>query len=56
MGQKTFKPTKSHEKGSKRDEMHLKAQATLGSGDMAMAVKLPKGEVGFATQNAPSGS
>ncbi|SPQ93433.1 unnamed protein product (mitochondrion) [Plasmodiophora brassicae] len=44
MGQKTFKPTKSHEKGSKRDEMHLKAQATLGSGDMAMAVKLPKGE------------
>uniref|UniRef100_A0A6A7G6E8 Mps1 binder-like protein n=2 Tax=Hirondellea gigas TaxID=1518452 RepID=A0A6A7G6E8_9CRUS len=41
---KTFKPVKGHPKGTKRDELHRIAKATLGSGNMKDAVVLPKGE------------
>jgi len=43
---KTFKPMKSH-KGDKRSQLSQFSQktlATLGSGSMEAAVKLPKGE------------
>jgi MOB kinase activator 1 len=35
---------KQYEKGSKRHELHRVAKATLGSGDLSQAVKLPVGE------------
>ncbi|KAF0980312.1 hypothetical protein FDP41_013526 [Naegleria fowleri] len=38
----TFRPKKSH--GGKRKELHKLAKATLGSGDLSQAVKLPQGE------------
>ncbi|KAL9654768.1 hypothetical protein ABK040_008562 [Willaertia magna] len=38
----TFRPKKSH--GGKRKELHKLAKATLGSGDLSQAVKLPAGE------------
>eukprot|EP01029_Cantina_marsupialis_P008175 TRINITY_DN1944_c3_g1_i1.p1 TRINITY_DN1944_c3_g1~~TRINITY_DN1944_c3_g1_i1.p1 ORF type:complete len:228 (+),score=33.80 TRINITY_DN1944_c3_g1_i1:38-685(+) len=41
---KTFKPQKSHKKGSQREKLHRVAEATLGSGDMSIAVCLPAGE------------
>jgi MOB kinase activator 1 len=41
---KTFKPLKSHSKGSNRHKLSEYAKATLGSGDMRPAVMLPKGE------------
>ncbi|MES1914368.1 MAG: hypothetical protein MHM6MM_006453 [Cercozoa sp. M6MM] len=40
---KTFKPIKGHQ-GSKRQQLHQYAKATLGSGNVAVAVQLPKGE------------
>jgi hypothetical protein len=41
----TFKPTKQHDKGSKRYNLHKQAKATLGSGmHLKDAVKLPPGE------------
>lgn len=42
--QKTFKPQKSHDKGTKRHNLHKQAKATLGSGNLRAAVKLPPGE------------
>jgi len=44
---KTFKPIKSHKDGTKRSQLSQFSQktlATLGSGSMEAAVKLPKGE------------
>jgi hypothetical protein len=40
----TFKPTKQHDKGTKRHNLHKQAKATLGSGNLKAAVKLPPGE------------
>nr|AFK46383.1 unknown [Lotus japonicus] len=40
----TFKPKKSFAKGSKRHELHKQAKATLGSGNLQAAVKLPDSE------------
>lgn len=34
----------SHAKGTKRYELHKHAKATLGTGNLAQAVKLPAGE------------
>jgi len=42
--ERTFKPKKGHKEGSKRFELHKQLQATLGSGDLRSAVKLPQGE------------
>jgi len=42
--QQTFKPTKQHDKGTKRHNLHKQAKATLGSGNLKGAVKLPTGE------------
>jgi len=42
--QKSFKPIKKIEKGSKGYELRKIAQMTLGSGDMNLAVELPSGE------------
>jgi len=41
---KTFKPTKHHQNGTKRYNLHKQAKATLGSGNLKTAVKLPPGE------------
>lgn len=41
---KTFKPKKNFEKGSKMHDLHKVAKATLGSGDLSLAVSLPPGE------------
>ena len=41
---KTFRPKKSHGKGTKRHNLHKYAKATLGSGDMRTACALPKDE------------
>lgn len=41
---KTFKPLKGHKRGTKRHELHVYSQKTLGSGDIRSAVALPKGE------------
>jgi MOB kinase activator 1 len=41
---KTFKPKKNIKEGSKRFELHKQMKATLGSGDLRGAVKLPPGE------------
>jgi len=41
---KTFKPKKAYEKGTKRYELHKHAKATLGMGNLKEAVRLPKGE------------
>jgi len=40
----TFKPKKNIKEGSKRFELHKQLKATLGSGDLRGAVKLPPGE------------
>lgn len=40
---KTFKPVKAHGKEKTRT-LHSYAAATLGSGDLAAAVRLPEGE------------
>jgi len=40
----TFKPAKKHTKGTKRYNLHKQAKATLGSGNLRTAVKLPPGE------------
>jgi MOB kinase activator 1 len=42
--QKSFKPIKKIEKGSKGFELRKIAQMTLGSGNMDLAVELPRGE------------
>jgi MOB kinase activator 1 len=42
--EKTFKPKKNIKEGSKRFELHKNLEATLGSGDLRGAVKLPPGE------------
>jgi MOB kinase activator 1 len=42
--QKSFKPLKQIEKGSKGYELKKIAQMTLGSGSMNMGVELPTGE------------
>ncbi|KAG1686197.1 hypothetical protein DVH05_007079 [Phytophthora capsici] len=39
---KTFRPQKSHNHGTKRYDLHKQAQATLGNGDMRNAVALPE--------------
>lgn len=41
---KTFKPKKPQPKGTKRYELHKQAKATLGSGNLRLAVKLPERE------------
>jgi len=41
---KTFKPVKKADPGTRRFELHKKAEATLGAGDLQQAVKLPPGE------------
>ncbi|GLE01140.1 hypothetical protein PINS_up009970 [Pythium insidiosum] len=41
---KTFRPRKNHGHGTKRYDLHKRAQATLGSGDIRDAVALPAGE------------
>ncbi|EQC39796.1 mps one binder kinase activator-like 1 like B [Saprolegnia diclina VS20] len=41
---KTFRPKKSHSKGTKRYDLHKHAKATLGGGDMRSAVRLPEHE------------
>jgi len=43
---KTFRPVKSHDKGTKRYNLHKQAKATLGTGNLRQAVKLPPGEDG----------
>lgn len=42
--QKSFKPQKKIEKGSKGYGLKQIAQMTLGSGNMSLAVELPSGE------------
>ncbi len=42
--QKSFKPIKKIEKGSRGYGLKQIAQMTLGSGNMALAVELPSGE------------
>jgi len=43
--QKTFKPKKKYQKGTRRYDLHKQAQATLGiSQNLKTAVKLPPGE------------
>ena len=42
--EKTFKPKKNIKEGSKRFELHKQLEATLGSGDLKGAVKLPPNE------------
>lgn len=41
---KTFRPKKVPKKGTKSEELLQQAQATLGSGDLREAVKVPQGE------------
>eukprot|EP01086_Lenisia_limosa_P014589 TRINITY_DN45463_c0_g1_i1.p1 TRINITY_DN45463_c0_g1~~TRINITY_DN45463_c0_g1_i1.p1 ORF type:complete len:213 (+),score=21.62 TRINITY_DN45463_c0_g1_i1:48-686(+) len=41
---KTFKPKKSYKKSDAVYDLHKNAKATLGSGDLSLAVKLPEGE------------
>eukprot|EP00762_Andalucia_godoyi_P005524 ANDGO_00599.mRNA.1 MOB kinase activator-like 1 homolog B len=41
---KTFRPKKKIEKGTKRYDLHKHAKDTLGSGDLRAAVVLPPGE------------
>ncbi|OQR86136.1 maintenance of ploidy protein mob1 [Achlya hypogyna] len=41
---KTFRPKKTHNKGTKRHDLHKHAKATLGGGDMRLAVMLPENE------------
>eukprot|EP00032_Breviata_anathema_P000939 JZ551029.1.p1 GENE.JZ551029.1~~JZ551029.1.p1 ORF type:complete len:210 (+),score=65.41 JZ551029.1:96-725(+) len=41
---KTFKAKSKHKEGTKRFELHKHSKATLGSGDLRAAVKLPDGE------------
>ncbi|RHY40732.1 hypothetical protein DYB38_012429, partial [Aphanomyces astaci] len=45
---KTFRPKKTYNKGTKRHDLHKRAKATLGGwvlqGDMRAAVKLPDNE------------
>merc|ERR1719197_490110 len=41
---KTFKPKKTYAKGTKRYELHKHAKATLGSGNLRLAVQLPERE------------
>jgi len=41
---KTFRPNKKHDRGTKRYNLHKQAKATLGTGNLRMAVKLPQGE------------
>lgn len=41
---KTFRPRRDHRKGTKRFELHKNAQATLGTGNLHEAVRLPAGE------------
>lgn len=43
-GQKSFKPIRQIEKGSRGYELKKIAQMTLGSGNMDLAVELPRGE------------
>lgn len=43
-GGKTFKPAKKAVPGSRRFDLHKHAEATLGAGNLAEAVKLPAGE------------
>ena len=43
-GGKTFKPAKKAVLGSRRFDLHKHAEATLGAGNLAEAVKLPAGE------------
>lgn len=40
----TFKPVRQHDKGTKRHNLHKQAKATLGSGNLKAAVRLPPGE------------
>lgn len=42
--EKTFRPKKGHSEGTKRYDLHKRAKATLGSGNLANAVKLPDTE------------
>eukprot|EP01087_Luapelamoeba_hula_P010058 TRINITY_DN2645_c0_g1_i1.p1 TRINITY_DN2645_c0_g1~~TRINITY_DN2645_c0_g1_i1.p1 ORF type:complete len:215 (+),score=48.18 TRINITY_DN2645_c0_g1_i1:138-782(+) len=42
--QKTYKPRKHFDKGTKRYELHKQAKHTIGSGDLRTAVVLPPGE------------
>eukprot|EP01104_Vermistella_antarctica_P020180 TRINITY_DN847_c0_g1_i1.p1 TRINITY_DN847_c0_g1~~TRINITY_DN847_c0_g1_i1.p1 ORF type:complete len:193 (+),score=28.11 TRINITY_DN847_c0_g1_i1:244-822(+) len=41
---KTFRPKKTHNKGTKRYDLHKHAKATLGSGNLKLAVALPETE------------
>eukprot|EP01133_Synstelium_polycarpum_P003981 gene3981-4610_t len=41
---KTFKPKKGFSKGTKRHDLHRHAKATLGSGNLRLAVSLPERE------------
>ena len=41
---KTFRPKRNHRVGTKRYELHKKAQVTLGAGNLHEAVTLPDGE------------
>lgn len=41
---KTYRPKKTHARGTKRYELHLFSKASLGAGDIVTAVKLPPGE------------
>jgi MOB kinase activator 1 len=40
----TFKPKKNIEEGTKQYQLKQYAEATLGSGNLKLAVKLPEGE------------
>merc|ERR1711991_484917 len=42
--EKTFRPKKGHSEGTKRYDLHKHAKATLGSGNLQAAVKLPDSE------------
>jgi len=41
---KTFRPKKQQPRGTKRYDLHKQAKATLGSGDLRLAVQLPERE------------
>jgi len=41
---KTFRAKKRYQQGTKRYELHKHAKSTLGTGDLRLAVELPKGE------------
>ena len=44
LAERTFRPKKSFQSGTRRYELHKYARATLGSGNLKAAVQTPEGE------------